>query len=73
MMILEEEVYCPPEASVLLASYAVQAKVSVLVFLWKYSTVDYSAEFAVLLFYSHPWVRNAASGPRNSWIYTRSV
>ncbi|KAB5528703.1 hypothetical protein PHYPO_G00143240 [Pangasianodon hypophthalmus] len=25
-MILEEEVYCPPEASVLLASYAVQAK-----------------------------------------------
>ncbi|KAF5894636.1 merlin, partial [Clarias magur] len=26
MMILEEQVYCPPEASVLLASYAVQAK-----------------------------------------------
>ena len=25
--ILNEEVYCPPEASVLLASYAVQAKV----------------------------------------------
>lgn len=26
--ILEEEIYCPPEASVLLASYAVHAKVS---------------------------------------------
>ncbi len=28
--ILEEEIYCPPEASVLLASYAVHAKVSAL-------------------------------------------
>lgn len=26
--ILEEEIHCPPEASVLLASYAVHAKVS---------------------------------------------
>lgn len=25
--ILDEKIYCPPEASVLLASYAVQAKV----------------------------------------------
>lgn len=28
--ILEEEIHCPPEASVLLASYAVHAKVSAL-------------------------------------------
>lgn len=30
--ILEEKIYCPPEASVLLASYAVQAKVGFLHF-----------------------------------------
>lgn len=29
MKILEEEIHCPPEASVLLASYAVHAKVSI--------------------------------------------
>ena len=44
-LILDADIYCPPEATVLLASYAVQAKVSYCVCLLYASSVRCATDF----------------------------
>ena len=67
--ILNEEIYCPPEASVLLASYAVQAKVN-----FKKQLYWYIVHYAYLtLWFSLAQSVRAQTLNHFSWLYGSSV